>query len=291
MLNQLHCKPNTVKYQVQLYKWYKILKPLYDAYDPDSFRNRRNAACSKLDDVTILCLLCWQVCLKITVQTRYYQFLSQCVFSKNQLPERSRFNRICRNALKPLQWIREGLLRDNLPIPVYTIIDSIPMPLCLPVRNLSAKALKEYANIGYNATKKQHYYGLKGSFEVNEKGIVLAYELSAASVHDLNMVEPLLNKYSCHMVLADQGYISRELKEKLAKKNIYFWTPLRKNMEGYEKENSPYLKRKRRYIECVFSKLNNLFSIEEIRVRTLSGFISRLEQCLLVYTIQKLNFN
>lgn len=79
------------------------------------------------------------------------------------------------------------------------------------------------------------------------------------------------------MVLADQGYISRELKEKLAKKKICFWTPLRKNMEGYEKENSPYLKRKRRYIECVFSKLNILFSIEDIRVRTLSGFVSSLD--------------
>lgn len=291
MLNQLHCKPNTVKYQAKLYKWYKILQPLYNIYVPDSFRYRRNATCSKLDDVTVLSLLCWQVDLKITVQTRYYKFLSQCVFSNNQFPERSRFNRICRNALMPLLWIRNGLIKDNIGIPLYTIIDSIPMPLCLPVRNLQAKTLKEYADIGYNATKKQYYYGLKGSFEINDKGIVLAYELSPASEHDINMVEALLKKSSSHIVLADQGYISSELKSKLEKQNICLWTPLRKNMEGYKKEESRYLKKKRRYIESVFSELNSLFSIEEIRVKTLSGFISRLGQCLLVHTIQKLNFN
>lgn len=63
---------------------------------------------------------------------------------------------------------------------------------------------KSITRIGYNATKKQHYYGLKGNFEVNKKGVILAYELSAASVHDINMVEPLLKKYSSHMVLANQ---------------------------------------------------------------------------------------
>ena len=51
-------------------------------------------------------------------------------------------------------------------------------------------------------------------------------------------------------------------------------------------ENSKFLKKKRKYIETVFSKLVNLFDIERIRVQSILGFRLRLEQCLLVYTIK-----
>ena len=55
---------------------------------------------------------------------------------------------------------------------------------------------------------------------------------------------------------------------------------------GHHQENSKFLKKKRKYIETVFSKLVNLFDIERIRVQSILGFRLRLEQCLLVYTIK-----
>lgn len=187
-----------------------------------------------------------------------------------------------------MQWIRLGILNTNEPSPIYTVIDSLPLPLCLPIRNLRAKTLKEYANIGYNATKKMYYYGLKGNFEVDNEGNIRAYVLSKASVHDVKMVKTLLNEFSSSYVLADQGYIDKKLKEELKQKGITFWTPVRKNMKQ-DKENTKYLNKKRRYIETVFSKLVSLFDIERIRVKSISGFISRLEQCLLVYTLENIN--
>ena len=62
--------------------------------------------------------------------------------------------------------------------------------------------------------------------------------------------------------LADQGYLSNELKKKLEKEGIWFWTPSRK-MKEKKQENSKFLKKKRKYIETVFSKLVNLFDIEK----------------------------
>ena len=58
------------------------------------------------------------------------------------------------------------------------------------------------------------------------------------------------------------------------------------HMKEKKQENSKFLKKKRKYIETVFSKLVNLFDIERIRVQSILGFRLRLEQCLLVYTIK-----
>ncbi|MDM5143768.1 hypothetical protein ICE98_00839 [Lactococcus lactis] len=35
-----------------------------------------------------------------------------------------------------------------------SIIDSFPIPLCQPIRNFKSKVLGDYANVGYNATKR-----------------------------------------------------------------------------------------------------------------------------------------
>ena len=63
----------------------------------------------------------------------------------------------------------------------------------------------------------------------------------------------------------------------LQKQGIWFWTPLRKNMKRKDSKNDVYLKRKRKYIETVFSKLVSLFDIERIRVQSIKGFRLRLE--------------
>ena len=109
MLNQLYCKLNTLKFQSQLLHWYKFIQPLYEQYVPYLIRHRRNVHHCKLDDVSVISLLCWQVELKITSQLCFYHFLKNNVFSDGALPERSRFNRICNNAFYFLQWIRIGI--------------------------------------------------------------------------------------------------------------------------------------------------------------------------------------
>lgn len=43
-------------------------------------------------------------------------------------------------------------------------------------------------------------------------------------------------------------------------------------MKEKKQENSKFLKKKRKYIETVFSKLVNLFDIERIRVQSILGF-------------------
>ncbi|WP_204120384.1 IS982 family transposase [Levilactobacillus sp. 244-2] len=259
---------------------------MYQRFVSLSIQFRKNYQHAKLDDITLLALLCWQVELGMTNQRRFYRFLLSLGFKG--LPERSRFNRVSVNALETLQWVRFGLVHTVIPNPRYTIVDSFPMPLCHPIRNHRAKRLRSIANIGFNSTKIQWYYGLKGSFEVTNQGIAVAYTITRASIHDVNMVATLVDQYPCRQILADAGYLSRKLKAQLAKEGINFWAPKRRNMHRTGIDDH-LLKRDWRQVGSIFSRWVSLFNPEKNRAHSAEGFQTRLEQCLLVDTINQIN--
>jgi len=82
MLGQLNSTQLNVQLQSELEKWLRIIQPLYLLFVPKSIQHRRNIKQAKLSDQLIIALMCWQVDLKITVQTRFYHFLETCVFPK-----------------------------------------------------------------------------------------------------------------------------------------------------------------------------------------------------------------
>ena len=92
--------------------------------------------------------LSWQAEEGISSQRRFARCWGLCGLSK------SRFNRRARALLGITAQIVNDLnsrvdLSDQ-----YMIIDSLPMPLCQPIRNRRAKVFEGTANIGYNSTKK-----------------------------------------------------------------------------------------------------------------------------------------
>lgn len=65
----------------------------------------------------------------------------------------------------------------------FGLIDSFPCALCQPIRNLRATLLSDVANIGYNATKKLHYYGLKFSVLVSDTGFPIDYVVTLVAAY------------------------------------------------------------------------------------------------------------
>ena len=78
----------------------------------------------------------------------------------------------------------------------------------------------------------------------------------------------MLSPYS--PVLADLGYLGKELKKRLEAKGIDFLTPIRKNMKGAAEHNNPAILAIRRTIETRISVLNALFNIEHPLARSLA---------------------
>ncbi|CAJ1194837.1 hypothetical protein CPR19088_GLDEOEPO_02338 [Companilactobacillus paralimentarius] len=123
---------------------------------------------------------------------------------------------------------------------------------------------------------------------MTDQGIAVAYTITKVSFHDVNMVPTLIDQYSCPHVLADAGYLSKKLKVRLARLGVDFWTPRCKNMSN-NGTDSRLLIRDRRQIETVFSGWINTFDLERNRARSLNGFQTRIEQCLLVDTLKQIN--
>ncbi len=82
-------------------------------------------------------------------------------------------------------------------------------PMCHPIRNMRATLLSEVADIGYNATKKIHYYGLKFSVLVSDSGFPIDYVVTPASIYDSDVALELLENSPFPIVYGDKGYVDR----------------------------------------------------------------------------------
>lgn len=278
MLNQLQIKRYSHRLQVEFKTLSKICKKLYYKYAPSRLTHRHNASLVKVPDYEIIALLVWQAEEGISSQRRFARCWGLCGLS------RSRFNRRARALLGITTQIVNDLnsrvdLSDQ-----YMIIDSLPMPLCQPIRNRRAKVFEGTANIGYNSTKKFYYYGFKG--HLSQDGYVLGYVITKASIHDAKEAEELIfsTRSEGHFILGDEGYIGKRLHDALKIDGYILWTPYRKNMKGAKQHNKRELMAIRRTIESVFSVLK-YYGIENILARSIDGFQQTVEIIVLTYNI------
>lgn len=266
----------------------QISSQFYHTYCPDSLKHRRNIGLVKVSDESLLVLLLLQAELGITSQRRFYRICH--LFFGHNLLERSRFNRRTGQLIWLVQLIRQAMNRKISPDTIV-IMDSFPLPLCQPIRNHRAKIFNDLADIGYNAAKNLWFYGFKVHMLVTLSGVILNYVVTPASVHDIKVVDELLEGCRQSVVLADLGYLSQVLKDSLKQKGYHIWTPLRQNMVGAEQHNHWQLLVMRRTIETRFSELCALFDIEHTLTRSIRGLQLRIEQIILAYNLRYFEIN
>ncbi|GMM15052.1 IS982 family transposase [Lactobacillus amylovorus] len=255
-----------------------ICRCLYKLYAPDALKQRRNINRCKISDSSILALLIWQASLGVESQRRFCEKLGNL--------SHSRFNRRARMLLPLIYLIRHGLNEEVELSGDILIIDSFPVPVCQPIRNRRAKIFRSYADIGYKATKKIYYYGFKVHAIVSDDGYLLDYIVTKASVHDAKeTVELITNAHPDNRyLLGDEGYLGKNLHQRLEQMGYTLWIPYRKNMKNAQKHNKHYLMALRRTIESDFSLLS-YYNAENNRARSLAGFQERLEVAILAYNM------
>lgn len=264
--------------QASLLKLMIICFNWYRDFAPAALKHRRNVKQCHVSDVAILALLLWQTELGIESQKRFYR---TCVEDKYSI-SRSRFNRRARQLEPFIKLINLELNQEVDLSDTYLVVDSFPMPLCQPVRNLRAKLFKGIADIGYKATKKTHYYGFKAHFIASDDGYLLGYVVTKASVHDARELPELIANVSPEnrLILGDEGYIGKHMHNDLRKQGYIIWTPYRRNMKDAKKHNDHLLMADRRTIETEFSELAN-YNAENDRARCLIGYQERLDLAVL----------
>jgi len=135
--------------QATVQEFIKIITPIYQLL-PKRFRFRQNYRQLKVNDVTIIACMLARIALRDPSETHFHQTLAA---SGVVVPERSRYNRRCRDLLQIMKLIRQYLLKRYRRGSTYKIIDSSPSTLVSARRSNQAKAVWSIAHKGYNATK------------------------------------------------------------------------------------------------------------------------------------------
>ena len=158
------------------------------------------------------------------------------------------------------------------------------------LRNFKTRIFRdEQADISFNSAKQMWFYGFKVHMLVSLSGYVVNDLVTPASTHDSKACEELLEDTNFPMILADLGYTSQSLKQRLAQKGYQLWTPLRQNMSEAKQHNNWKLMAKRRTIETRFSVLCTEFDIQRPLVRSLCGLELWLESIIWVYNLRFFN--
>lgn len=247
---------------------------------------RRNLHLLKQKDEVIIAVHVLGKLLGFTSERAWHRFVIGNLFSKDLFPERSRYNRRCRALGFAIKWMRHQLAKRGQHH-AYAVVDSLPIELCHSARMYRAKRFRGIADIGYCASKKIAFYGLKLHLQVTDQGLPMGYVVTEASCHDRVAAETVMTQIPHPYNLGDKGYISQKLQKKLYEEHrVAFWTPVRKNQRILQSDAwKQWMKRKRKVIETVFSILVDSYRITKIRANSVSGFETALDGILLAYSL------
>ncbi|HEM2904983.1 TPA: IS982 family transposase [Streptococcus suis] len=283
MQSQHYYLANPNQTQVIFSKILTQVLALYERFVPHEVRNRRNIHLQKQSDVVVIASYLWAIQEGRRTASAISRAIRHNLFPDN-FPEHSRFCRICQNLAQSIQRMRYFMVLDLCQTCSFGLIDSFPCALCHPIRNMRATLLSEVADIGYNATKKIHYYGLKFSVLVSDSGFPIDYVITPASIYDGDVALELLENSPFPIVYGDKGYVDRQTKAALVDCGIQLISQLRKNMMGYSWLENYKISRLRKTVETVFSSLEQ-FGMEALRCQNIQALKFKTEAILLIYSL------
>lgn len=203
------------------------------------------------------------------------------------LCDRTRYGRRLRRLRVPIAHIQQhlcfllGVEEDR-----HRIVDSFPLSLCRLQRvNSSSRPFEYMATVGYNASKKEHYYGFKVQLLCDLRGIPTFLVLTPAHASDLSGFEALVQNLAeaglTHLalfVVADKGYVGKDFIDTIKATYGIELMPIQRQYDKNLPDSglNQLLKKSRRVIETTISEFADLMNIERTRARTLAGLITSL---------------
>lgn len=163
-------------------------------------------------------------------------------------------------------------------------IDSTALAVCDNRRIHAHKVFAGWAARG--KTSMGWFFGFKLHFIVNDRGQLLAFQLTRGNVDDRKPV-PQLAKRLFGKLFGDKGYLSQALRDHLRQQGLELITKLKSNMKNQLMLLSDkLLLRKRAIIETVIDQLKNISHIQHTRHRSPVNFMVHLVAGLIAYCFQ-----
>lgn len=171
----------------------------------------------------------------------------------------------------------------------YFCIDSKPIAVCRLARSKRCRFGRgeglRSPDWGYCASQQMYYFGYKLHAVCGLNGVIHSYELSKASVHDINYLKNLKGQFFDCTIIGDRGYISADIQTSLFEtQHLCLEFPYRGNQKG-AKPLFPLFAKSRKRIETLFSQLVDQFMIVRNYAKRVDGLIARIGYKLCSYTV------
>ncbi len=131
------------------------------------------------------------------------------------------------------------------------------------------------------------FYGFKLYIVINDRGEIIQYQITPGNTDDRAPLKGgTFTKKLFGKLVADRGYISQSLFDKLFIDDIHMITKIKKNMKNtlmslYDR----ILLRKRALVETVNDLLKNVCQIEHTRHRSVNNFAINLIAGIIAYNL------
>ena len=164
-----------------------------------------------------------------------------------------------------------------------SFVDSTPLRVCRNQRIHIHKVFKGIAQRG--KCSMGWFFGFKLHLICNEKGELLNFMITPGDVDDRKPLEcKAFIEFLYGKLVADKGYISKNLFQRLFVDGIQLITKLKSNMKGaLMSVSDKLLLRKRAIIETVNDELKNIAQVEHSRHRCFENFIVNLLGAIAAY--------
>jgi len=193
----------------------------------------------------------------------------------------SRFIVLIKSVLVPLCFFLQSFSGEKTGI---YFVDSTLIKSCHIKREKQHRVFKGIAQKAKSTVG--WFFGFKLHLVINDKGELMAFQLTAGNVDDRkpvpNLVKTLIGK-----LVGDKGYISQKLFDALLQQGLQLVTKVKSNMKNrlltlWDK----FLLRKRAVIESVNDQLKNISQIEHSRHRSIWNFLANILAALIAYMLQ-----
>jgi hypothetical protein len=243
----------------------------------------------KLSDAELLTLAVLQALLGFTSETRFLRHAEVHLRSWfPYIPHQSGYNKRLRKAQDQLKAVIRLLAVDtDLWNDDTWVMDSTPVECGRSRPTALRSELAGWASYGYCASHSRWFWGLRLHLVCTPAGLPVTFALANPKIderevaRDLFEAEPSLLRAG-QRVLADKGYVSKELEHFLGAHGVEIIRPA----HGRERNRvtSPLLKPLRQLIESVNATLKVQLDLERHGGRTPGGVVTRVLQRILALT-------
>lgn len=200
----------------------------------------------------------------------------------------SRFNRRLHD-LGELLWQVTRVLGELLAQGTVFVIDTMPVPVCKPVRARRCRKVQGTCFQDYCVAKQEFYFGWQLYLLCDATGMSVSFESLPAQWDELTAVQDLLAALpEGSTVVADKGYISdQEQQLSFIHGRVRLVPQQRRNMRGNTPEDVALIRAYRSRIETGYSQLEKM-GLQPLHARTNVGFSLKVLASLLALTFSNI---